>query len=107
MSSKRKIAANRRNAQHSTGPKTPQGKTASARNAATHGLSSSFAVLPHEDQSAFDYLLDTLVREHMPRTERQKCLVQQTAECRWRLERTRRFEAIAYDQLLDRPDRSI
>jgi hypothetical protein len=106
MSSKRKAAANRRNAQHSTGPKTPEGKTASARNATSHGLSSSFAVLPHEDPSAYAQLLETLQQEHTPATEHEKFLVAQMAESRFRLDRTNRFEAIAYDQLLDEYDKT-
>lgn len=37
-SSPRKIAANRENSKHSTGPKTPEGKAKSARNSLTHGI---------------------------------------------------------------------
>jgi len=36
--SARKIEANRRNAQRSTGPKTPEGKAKSSQNAVTHGI---------------------------------------------------------------------
>ena len=104
MSSKRKSAANRRNAQKSTGPKTPEGKAASAQNATSHGLSSSFAVLPHEDPAAYAQLLETLQKEHTPATDHEKFLVTQMAESRFRLHRTNRFEAIAYDQLLYEPD---
>jgi hypothetical protein len=39
MTSARKQEANKRNASHSTGPKTAQGKGRSARNALQHGLS--------------------------------------------------------------------
>ena len=106
MSSKRKSAANRRNAQHSTGPKTPEGKAASAQNAATHGLSSSFTVLPHEDHDAYAQLLETLQKEHAPATDHEKFLVTQMAESRFRLDRTNRFEAIAYDQLLGECDKT-
>ena len=38
MASPRKIAANRRNAQYSTGPRTPNGKGRSKHNALRHGL---------------------------------------------------------------------
>jgi len=36
--STRKLEANRRNAKHSTGPKTPDGKAKSSQNAITHGI---------------------------------------------------------------------
>ncbi len=106
MSSRRKSAANRRSAQRSTGPKTPEGKAASAQNATTHGLSSSFTVLPHEDHEAYTQLLETLQKEHAPTTGHEKFLVARMAESRWRLDRTHRFEAVAYEQLLDEYDES-
>ena len=106
MSSKRRSAANRRNAQHSSGPKTPEGKAASAHNATSHGLSASFTVLPHEDHSAYAGLIETLRKELGPATEHENFLVARMAESRWRLDRTHRFEAIAYEQLLDEGDRA-
>jgi phage protein D len=36
--SPRKVEANRRNAQRSTGPKTPEGKAKSSQNSITHGI---------------------------------------------------------------------
>ncbi|MGD0841083.1 MAG: hypothetical protein ABSA32_08000 [Candidatus Acidiferrales bacterium] len=39
--SERKLAANRQNATHSTGPKTAEGKAASSRNAISHGIFAS------------------------------------------------------------------
>ena len=43
MASHRQIEANRRNAAHSTGPKTAPGKARSSRNALRHGLARSSA----------------------------------------------------------------
>ena len=47
MASDAQILANRINAQHSTGPKTPEGKERSKRNALTHGLTAT-VVIPGE-----------------------------------------------------------
>ena len=112
MSTRKQRRANRRNAQLSTGPKTPEGKAASAQNATSHGLSSSFHVLPHEDHDAYALLLESLQKEHAPTSEHEKFLVTQMAESRWRLDRTNRFEAIAFDRFLgeyddDDPDHII
>ena len=104
MTSKRKIQANRENAKHSTGPKTPEGKAASARNAATHGLSSAFKVLEHEDAGAFADLCDEIAGEFAPKTGHELFLVRQMAESRWRLERSRRYETLALERLLREAD---
>jgi len=55
MATKRQIAANRRNARHSTGPKTLQGKAASM-NALRHGLRARTMVVPGEHQEDFDQI---------------------------------------------------
>jgi hypothetical protein len=47
VASEKQIAANRRNAQRSTGPRTAAGKSISSRNALRHGLS-----LPPDDADA-------------------------------------------------------
>ncbi len=106
MSSNRKKRANQRNAKQSTGPKTPEGKAASAGNATTHGLTSAFSVLPHEDSSAFQQLLEKLAKEFTPGSEHEKFLVDIMAQSRWRLERTRRFEDIAFEQMFGEVDES-
>jgi hypothetical protein len=96
---RKKLLANRQNAQKSTGARTPEGKAAIAANARTHGLTSVFAVLPHEDQSEFDRMLESYRKEFNPQTEHASFLVQQLTESRWRLERIRRLEAIAFEYL--------
>ena len=52
--SEARIAANRRNAQLSTGPKTQAGKEQSRRNALKHGLTGAGVVLPEADAAEVD-----------------------------------------------------
>ncbi len=49
MVSKAKLAANRRNAKKSTGPRTAEGKDHSKHNAVTHGMTARSPLLPGED----------------------------------------------------------
>jgi hypothetical protein len=56
MTSERQKAANRANARHATGPKTPEGKAAIRLNARSHGLFVRDVVLPEEDADAFEDL---------------------------------------------------
>jgi hypothetical protein len=47
-----RIEANRKNAQLSTGPKTPEGKAVCRQNALKNGLTGEGIVLPDEDREA-------------------------------------------------------
>ena len=49
----KQAAANKLNAQKSTGPTSPEGKAASRANARKHGMTSEVVVLPTEDVDAF------------------------------------------------------
>jgi hypothetical protein len=100
MATSAQITANQHNASLSTGPKTPEGKAAAARNATKHGLSGAFTVLPHEDQDEFDILLACLRDEFKPAGEHESFLVEQMAQSRWRLARAGRLETAMLDQML-------
>ena len=52
MSSEAQIAANRANAQHSTGPTSPEGRSTSSRNSVSHGLSATPNTLFASDTEA-------------------------------------------------------
>ena len=58
MPSERPLAANKKNAQKSTGPKTPEGRAAVRLNGVKHGLTAATLVLPGEKESDFQSLLD-------------------------------------------------
>jgi hypothetical protein len=49
MATPAQIAANRANAQKSTGPRTAEGKAASRLNALKHGLDAESLIIPGED----------------------------------------------------------
>jgi hypothetical protein len=100
MASIAQITANQHNASLSTGPKTPEGKAAAARNATKHGLSGAFTVLPHEDQEEFNALLACLRDEFKPANQHEAFLVEQMAQSRWRLARAGRLETAMFDQML-------
>jgi hypothetical protein len=100
MATAAQITANQNNAAHSTGPKTPEGKSAAARNSTKHGLSGAFTVLPHEDQDEFDILLACLRDDFQPANQHESFLVEQMSKSRWSLSRAQRLETAIFDQML-------
>ena len=92
MPSPRQLAANRKNAQRCTGPKTPPGKARSSRNACKHGLLSRDTVLPQENPREFKELLDSFRISLQPTDDFQDLLVAQMATAEWRLRRVARIE---------------
>src|SRR5215831_3953258 len=104
MSTTAQILANRQNAAYSTGPKSPEGKLASSRNATRHGLAGVFTVLPHENVEDFNGLATRLRDEFQPETESENFLVDQMIQSRCRLLRIQRLEALALEQILTEPD---
>src|SRR6266702_5734953 len=96
MTSERQIEANRRNAQKSTGPKTPEGRAAVRLNGVKHGLTANILVFQGEDESEFTALLDSLEAEHAPATPTEEILVRHLAMASWRLQRLYHLEASAF-----------
>jgi hypothetical protein len=95
--SQAKLAANRANAQKSTGPKSERGKTRSSRNSFKHGLYSKQLVTSQEEAAALDALKADLRAEHQPVNETEEILVNEMAEQFWRLRRARGMEARLLD----------
>jgi hypothetical protein len=66
MSTEAQILANRRNAQKSTGPRTPQGKAAVSQNAVKLGLFAERDVISSESQADFNLYRNQLLDELDP-----------------------------------------
>ena len=92
MSSPSQVTANRLNAQHSTGPVTPEGKAASSRNALKSGLHSEAALLPGESPDAFKELQSEYTQRYQPTTPDQRFYVDQMIRNEWLLRRFARIE---------------
>ena len=93
MSSKKQIKANSQNATKSTGPKTPEGKTLSSKNATKHGLLSKQVLLPSESEEEFEELSQGLREDLKPVGALETMFVEDIAAHFWRLWRIRRIEA--------------
>ncbi len=65
-------------------------------NAMQHGVLSRYLVLPWEDRSEYQALLDALVAEHAPLGPTEEHLVEELAGIVWRKRRLRLAEAAIY-----------
>ena len=91
-SSEARIEANRRNAKHSHGPTSAQGKHRSSQNAMRHGLTGRVVVLPHEDMEVFKAFSKEIVESLNADSPMERQCAQAIADAQWRLNRARSFE---------------
>ena len=96
--SEAQIAANRRNAQRSQGPVTPEGKERSRANALKHGLTGEGVVLPNEDAAEVDRRLVAFQDELQPSGEVGKALVRRAALMSVRMDRCVEQETAALSE---------
>ncbi len=96
MTSRKQIAANRRNARKSTGPRTGRGKAVARLNSLKHGLSARIIVLPHEDPRAYERQRDELFERLGPAGALECELVERLAQLLWRLARAPIAEAAVF-----------
>jgi hypothetical protein len=91
-----KRAANRLNAQKSTGPRTAEGKAVSSRNAITHGIFCKDLLIQDEDPAALETLRLNVSQRLAPRDAVEAVLAEQYLSCVWRLKRLRKTELLIY-----------
>ena len=95
MSSAAQIAANQANAEHSTGPRTCEGKARVSQNALRHGLTARHLVIREDEHEEFAELQDSLAAELDPQGAIETIAFQELLHAAWNLHRFRRIEAEA------------
>jgi hypothetical protein len=99
MTSEAQILANRRNAQKSTGPRTPQGKAAVSQNAVKQGLLTRHDVISSESQADFDLYRQQILDELAPVSPMESMLAERIVCLSWRLKRVCRIQNQTIDAL--------
>src|SRR5262249_29692641 len=98
MATPARLAANRRNAILSTGPRTPEGKAVACQNARTHGLLSRQVLLPDEDAAHLAGIREHLHAELAPAGDLETLLADRMVACAWRLRRLHGVEAEVFER---------
>ena len=106
------LAANRANAARSTGPRSPEGKAHSARNARKHGFTAStFAVVRLEDINEIAHLTDDAVAVYQPVNSQELFAVERIALAQQSMLRAARLESGLFttclNDTLDQKDRPM
>jgi hypothetical protein len=107
-----RLAANAANAQHSTGPRTPEGQARSSQNARTHGLTARDLVVGPDEREEFEEFLNSYQTDVKPQGAIQQTLFDDLVSAAWNLRRIRRMEvqlcsdtALEDEQLQNKLDR--
>ena len=93
MASAAQITANQANAQHSTGPVTPEGKARVSQNAVRHGLTAKHLVIRDDEREEFESLRADLLTELDPQGAVETLTFNELLHAAWNLHRFRRLEA--------------
>src|ERR1039458_856228 len=103
MATDKQIAANRINAQKSTGPRSPAGKMKSALNARKHGFAgNAFTVVRLEDLNEIYQLRQDSLDLYRPVNSQELFAVERIAACQQSLIRATRLEAGLFTTCLDK-----
>jgi hypothetical protein len=100
MATALQLAANRRNAKKSTGPRTAEGKKRASLNHVRHGMTAKTVILPHESAVDYEEIRAALIEDYAPATSQELMLVDQIAAGYWRTIRARRYETAIFDNRL-------
>jgi len=104
MATEKQIAANKRNARRSSGPRTPRGKASSSMNALKAGVFAKHLLLPDDDAAEFAKLRAQLHDEWRPLGPTENSLVERLLALFWKQRRVYRAEAGLYTMYRQCPD---
>ena len=97
MATEAQVNANRENAQKSTGPKTEEGKAASAGNSLKHGLLARQDVINSEMIAKYEAHRNVIVRQLKAKGGIEKFFARRVASLTWRLLRAERMQNEVFD----------
>jgi hypothetical protein len=92
------LAANRANAQLSTGPRTDTGKARASQNSFKHGLCGKIHIVAPEDAEAFNHHCRLMCEALAPVGVLEEEFAQDIAADHWRLKRARSLESAIFAQ---------
>ncbi len=96
-----RAAIDLRNAQKSTGPRTPEGKSRSRFNAVKHGMTAKTLVLPDEDADVLQMRVETWIADLQPQNDVEQYLGEQAVHLSWKLDRAERVEVARLSQIIE------
>jgi hypothetical protein len=102
MATDAQVAANRLNAQKSTGPRTAAGKAVVAQNAVKHGLLAREGLLRGEDREEYEMHREALLEELNPAGVLETMLAARIVHLTWRLHRAAQDQDETFGALYDR-----
>jgi len=97
MATNRQIEANRRNSEHSTGPRSEEGKARSSQNALKHCLYAKDILLYWEDFDGYDAFRHQLMLDWEPKTAGEIIYIDQIVQSYFLSRRAISFMQDAYD----------
>jgi hypothetical protein len=107
MATLKQIDANRRNAQKSSGPRSPEGKAASRFNALKSGIDAQAQVIPGEDPARLEALIGEYQERFDTSVPERRMLVDTLVACDWLFRRLNRAEASFWQYEAQRTESSF
>jgi hypothetical protein len=96
MTSAKQVEANKKNAQHSSGPVSASGRKKAAINSITHGLTAQTIVLPEHEKEPYRLYSEGIAKDLAPVGTYEATLVASIIDGRWRIHQIASMEAALY-----------